>query len=46
MRKKWFFLVLVVLILSLGLTQNVFATPAPPRMVINPHTQQCDENFC
>ncbi len=45
MRNYWFFLALAVLIVSFGHTQNVFATPAPPRVVINPHTQQCDEDF-
>jgi len=41
MHKRWFFLVLAVLILGFGLTQNVLATPDAPRAAINRSTLEC-----
>lgn len=41
MRRNLFFLVPSVLILTLGLTQTVLATPDAPRAAINPATLEC-----
>lgn len=41
MQRKWLLGILLASLLTFGLTQTVFATPDPPRVVINPSTRQC-----